>query len=141
LSNLYVPKSYRQAQMSKPVVFWFNRKLQFIMCPPSPIAPPPNGYERIECRHAHEVELWSNRLRQQEKRIREMTEAERYAFEEPIRADMLQELRALLAKATDPVNREFLAASIRMIEQKREQRRKEVIETYMSCEAKEGVAP
>jgi hypothetical protein len=140
MSELILPRHICNAQMSKPVVFWFSKKLSHMMCPASPLAPAPAGYERIECRHAHEVDLWSNRLRAQEKRIREMTDEERYNFEEPIRAHMLSELRANLQKATDPVNREFLARSIEMIERKREQRRKEFVETAMHCEREEGVA-
>ncbi len=139
MSKLILPPRF--AQMAKPIVFWYSRKNDFIMLPPSPLPPPPKGYERIECRHAHEVELWSSRLRAQEKRIREMTDLERYSYEEPIRAEMLTELRLLLQKATTPANKEFLAASIRFIEQKREQRRKEVTETFMHAEAHEGVAP
>lgn len=141
MSKLILPRHLRNAQMSKPVVFWFSKKLDHILLPASPVAPAPKGYERIECRHANEVDLWSNRLRAQEKRIREMTDEERYNFEEPIRAHMLRELRANLAKAKDPVNREFLSRSIEMIERKREQRRKEFVETYMHAEGHEGVAP
>lgn len=138
MSKLWLPQRY--VQMAKPVVFWFSKKLDHILLPPSPIAPAPNGYQRIECIHAHEVELWSNRLRAQEKRIREMTDEERYRFEEPIRAHMIQELRSLLQKATDAANRAFLLRSIELIEKKREQRRQEFVETFMHCEAKEGVA-
>jgi hypothetical protein len=140
MGNLLLPR--RNVQMATPIVFWVMRVPHFfIMNPPSHLAPPPQGFEKIECRHAHEVELWSNRLRQQEKRIREMTDEERYNFEEPIRAHGLQVLRELLAKATDSVNREFLAASIATLEKKRELRRKEVVETYMHIEAHEGLAP
>lgn len=139
MSKLILPRQY--VQMAKPVVFWVMRKPRFfIMCPPSPIAPAPQGYERIECIHAHEVDKWSKRLRDQEKSLREMTEEERYNFEEPIRAHGIALLREALTKATDPVNRGFIAASIASLEQKREQRRKEYTDTFMHCEAKEGVA-
>jgi hypothetical protein len=129
-----------QAQMSKPIVFWYSKKLQHIMVPPSHLVPEPVGYERIECRHANEVDLWSERLRQQEKRIHEMTLEERYNFEEPIRAHMMAELRKNLANAKDPVNRQFLQRAIEKISEKREKMRKDVIESKMACESSEGVA-
>jgi len=138
VTKLWLPQKY--VQMSKPVVFWFSKKLDHIILPASPVAPAPNGYERIECRHAHEVDNWSGRLRAQEKRYREMTDEERYKFEEPIRVHMIAELRQLLRKATDPANRVFLERSIQVIEKKRELRRKEYVETCMHAEKKEGVA-
>lgn len=110
------------------------------MNPPHHSCHAPEGYERIECRHAHEVDKWSARLRAQEKRIREMNDEERYNYEEPIRAHGIAVLREALSKATDPVNRVFLSSSIQALERKREQRRKEHVETMMHCEAKEGVA-
>jgi hypothetical protein len=139
MSRLILPRQH-QAQMSKPVVFWWSKKLQFIMVPPSHVVPAPEGFEKIECRHAHEVDTWSERLRQQEKRIHEMTLEERYNFEEPIRAHMMAELRKNLAEAKDPTNRAFLARAIEKISEKRENMRKDVIESKMACESKEGVA-
>ena len=142
MSNLILPSHLRRhhVQMTTPIVFWFSKRLDHIMNPPHWSVPAPEGYERIECKHAHEVDKWSARLRAQEKRIREMTEEERYNFEEPIRAHGLRILREQLQKATDPVNRVFLSSSIQALERKREQRRKEYVETFMHAEAKEGVA-
>lgn len=138
MSNLILPRQY--VQMAKPVVFWHSKKLDFIMLPASPIAPPPTGYERIECRHAHEVDTWSERLRRQEKRIREMTDEDRYSFEEPIRAHGIAELRKALSNCTDENNRLFILRSIQNIERKRAQAKIEHVETYMACEAKDNVA-
>ena len=133
MSRLILPR--QNVQMSQPVVFWFSKKLDHIMLPPSPLAPAPTGYQRIECRHAHEVDKWSARLRAQEKRLREMNDEERYNFEEPIRAHGIAELRKLLANSTDQANREFLAQGISNLERKREARRKEHVETFMHIEA------
>jgi hypothetical protein len=141
-TNLILPSRYvrRNAQMTKAVVFWFNRSADFIMCPPSPIAPPPAGFERIECRHAHEVDSWSARLRLQEKRVREMTEFERFEYEGKIQYAIIEEMKKCLANSTDTVNREFMAHFIKVAEEKRAKRQVEVMETYMHCEAQEGVA-
>lgn len=139
-SKLYLPRGVRQAQMSKAVVFWWNKSADFIMCPPSPIAPPPAGFERIECRHAHEVDSWSARLRLQDKRVREMSEFERFEYEGKIQSGIIDEMKACLARSNDPLNRQFMAHFIAQAEKKREQRKMEVIESYMHCEAEEGVA-
>jgi hypothetical protein len=139
--HLYLPRRLARPAYKPKIVFWYSAKLSHIMCPPSPIAPAPNGYQRIECQNAHEVDLWSSRLRAQEKRLDEMTDEERYNFEEPIRAHMIAELEAEYRKAKDPANREFLAVSIRSIKARREKARVDRIERWMACEAKEGVAP
>lgn len=110
------------------------------MVPPHWSVPEPAGYERIECRHAHEVDRCSEAMRKQEQRIHEMTVEQRFYFEEPIRIHMMNELKANLRNAKDPINRAFLARAIEKISEKREQMRKDVIESRMACEAKEGVA-
>ena len=142
MSELILPDYLRKrnAQMTTPICFWYSKKLQHIMNPPHHSIPAPAGYERIECRHAAEVDLWSARLRAQDKRIAEMTLEERYNYEEPIRAHMMQELRENLQKATTPVNKAFLARAIESLQKKREHIYKEVVESRMACEAKEGVA-
>jgi hypothetical protein len=143
MSDLILPPNFRkhQAQMSKPVVFWFNRKENLIWNPPSwMIDRPWPGFEKIECRHAAEVEMWSRRLAEQEKRLLEMELEQRYNIEEPMRQRMMRDLEDKLHSATDPVNREFLARAIERIKAKRENIYKQVIESRMACEAKDGVA-
>lgn len=130
-----------QAQMSKPVVFWFNEKEDLIWNPPSwMIDSPWPGFRKIECRHAHEVDAWSKRLAAQEKRLLEMELEQRYQIEEPMRQRMMRDLEDRFKKATDPVNRVFLARAIEKIKAKRENIYKHVIEARMACESKEGVA-
>jgi hypothetical protein len=142
-SGLLVPSSLRHnVQMAKPVVFWINRKRDFIMNPPGPDCIPPTGYERIECRHAHEADAWSARLRAQEKRIHEMTVEERYVFEDAIRFDMLEELKKQLAESQTPQQKMFLTAAIEHFTQRRDAARPthQSIESHMGFEAEEGVA-
>jgi hypothetical protein len=131
----------RFRQLGTPIVFWYSKKLDYLMNPPSPLVPAPEGYEKIECRHAHEVDKWSARLRAQEKRISEMTDEERYIFEDRIRADALVQARKNLATMTDPFNREMAAEIIRRMETSRDKAaRPTEIESFQACEAKEGVA-
>ena len=126
--------------MSTPVVFWFSKKLGHIMVPPHWSVPAPAGYESIECRHAHEVDLWSNRLRQQEERILEMDMEQRYYFEEPIRVHMMEELKKNYREAIDPINRAFLARAIEKIQEKRKHAYEATVVGRMACESEEGVA-
>ena len=137
MTRLFIP---RQVQMSVPIVFFWSQKLGHIICPPHWSVPAPAGYEKIECRHAREVEIWSERLQRQEVRFHQMNLEQRFYFEEPIRQHMMEELKKNWRDATDPKNRAFLARAIDKISAKREQLRKDVIESWMHCEAKEGVA-
>lgn len=134
MGQILIPQR-RNAQMAKAIVFWFNKEADFIMLPPSPIAPPPKGFDRIECRHANEVEKWSSRLRAQEKRYREMTDGERFEYEGKIQLAIIEEMEACYQRSTDPINRQFMALAISKAKEKRETRRMEVVETYMHVEA------
>jgi hypothetical protein len=139
---LVPPSCVKQAQMSKPVVFWHNKKRDHIMNAPGPDIKPPFGYQKIECVHAHEVDKWSSRLRAQEKRIREMSDEEFYLYEDAIRAEQIAELKKNLENSPDLVNRLFMKAAIEHAEKQREKARPVYIqrETYQACEAEEGVA-
>jgi len=150
MSGLFIPKHLRkervaqqggQRQMSTPIAFWYSKKLDHIMNPPSWIPDPPSGYIKIECRHAHEVELWSGRLRAQEKRIAEMTDEERYLYEDAVRGNAIAEARANVAKMTDPFNKQIAALIVDRMEASREKFAKpSVVEGVMACEKEEGVA-
>lgn len=138
-SGLILPRQY--AQMEKPVVFWFSRKLDHIMLPASIIAPPPSGYERIECRHAHDVKTWSDRLRAQETRFFEMTDLERFEYEGKIQSFIIEEMEACLAASNDSKNKQFMQWFIQKAKEKRASRRPPAApETHMACEAEDGVA-
>lgn len=139
MSDLYIPKHL--ARKTLRIVFWYCRQADFIMLPPSPLAPAPKGFEKIECRYAADVDMWSRRLRRQEKRMREMTDIERFEYEGKVQSSIIEEMKACLAKSTDETNRRFMEFFIKQAEAKRASRRMEVVETFMHCEAKENVAP
>lgn len=141
MSDLIVPRHLARPAHKPKVVFWYQPKTQFIMCPPSPLAPPPKGFQKIECQHAAEVDMWSRRLRRQEKRIREMTEVERFEYEGKVQSEIIAEMEACLAGSDDSLNKQFMAFFIQKAKEKREKRRLEIAETFMHCEAREGVAP
>ena len=138
-SGLILPRQY--AQMAEPVVFWWSSKLDHIMLPASPVAPPPVGYERIECRHANEVDIWSNRLRAQEKRFFEMTDLERFEYEGKIQSHMIDEMEKCLAASNDSKNKQFMEWFITNAKAKRAARRPPAApDNHMACEAEDGVA-
>ncbi len=138
-SGLLLPRKY--AQMEKPIVFWFSSKLDHIMLPASPVAPPPSGYQRIECRHAHEVSMWSRRLHRQEVRIYEMSDLERYEYEGKIQSHIIEEMELCLARSNDSVNKQFMEWFILKAKEKRASRRPPAPpENHMACEAEDGVA-
>jgi hypothetical protein len=139
MSNLILPRQY--AQMAEPVIFWFCPKLDYIMLPASTIAPPPSGYQRIECRHAYEVDIWSGRLRAQEKRIFEMTDLERFEFEGRIEAHIIEEMELCLKNSVDSNNKQFMQWFIQKAKERRAARRPPAQpENYMACEGSDGVA-
>lgn len=139
MSNLILPRKY--AQMAEPVVFWFAKDLDHIMVPASTVAPAPSGYQRIECRHAHEVDFWSNRLRAQEKRIFEMTDLERYGYEGKIETHIIEEMEKSLANSSDSLNKQFMKWFIDRAKAKRAARRPPAApQAHMECESTDGVA-
>ncbi len=79
-------------------------------------------------------------MRLQEKRMREMTVLERFEYEGKIQDGIIEEMKACYRRSTDPVNKEFMAWFIQKAINVRETRKAEVIETFMHCEASEGVA-
>ncbi|SRR6266481_2200966 len=138
-SGLLLPRQY--AQMEKPVVFWFCPKLDHIMLPASTVAPPPSGYQKIECRHAYEVEIWSRRLRSQEQRFFEMTDLERFEYEGKIQSHIIEEMEVCLHAATDSRNKQFMQWFIDRAKAQRASRRPpKAPENHMACESSEGVA-
>jgi hypothetical protein len=138
-SGLILPRQY--AQMAEPVVFWHCPKLDHIILPASPIAPPPSGYQRIECRHAYEVDLWSGRLRAQEKRFFEMTDLERFEYEGKIQSHIIEEMELCLKTSVDSKNKQFMQWFIQRAKEQRASRRPpKPPEQHMACEAEDGVA-
>jgi hypothetical protein len=89
--TLIVPKHLAKKAYKHKVVFWYQPKTQFLMCPPSPVAPPPTGFQRIECDNAAEVDMWSRRLRRQEQRLREMSDVERFEYESRVESDIIED--------------------------------------------------
>ena len=76
------------------------------------------GYNKVVCRSAHEVEIWSQKLRDQERRDREIGDMKREAIEGPMRQKARAELVRLASNARNQLNRDFCLFAIGLIDQK-----------------------
>ncbi len=150
MSGLYLPKHLRKErvaqqgnmrQMAKPIIYWFNRKRDYIVVgAPDPI-PAPSGYETIKCIHAHEADKWSQRLRDQEHRLAQMSDEERFLFEDAVAAENIAEAKKNYQRMPDSFNKEIAAMIIQRMEASRAKHTKPtVVEGVMAFEKEEGVA-
>jgi hypothetical protein len=138
-SNLWVPKHLRPAVKRIAVVFYFNpTDKRIIVGFPDNFPVPPSfakaGYQKIVCTSAHELEIWSQKLRDQERRDEEMTDEQREAFEGPIRAWARQELVTAFMNARNAINKDFCRHALEKMDED-ERRRKMKKISYMHQEA------
>jgi hypothetical protein len=151
MSELWLPKHLRKErvaqqgnlrQLSKAIIYWYNRKRDYIVVgAPEPIKAP-SGYETIRCIHAHEADKWSERLRAQERRLAQMTDEERLAFEDAVAAENIAEARKNLARMPDSFNKQIAALIVERMEASRAKHAKpSVVEGVMAFEKEECVAP
>lgn len=137
--SLILPPSCRprSAQLGTKVVFWFNRKLNRIVMGAPENFPAPRGFEKIVCTSAHEAEIWSQRMRDQDKADQEQSDYERELIEGPMREYARAELRHLMANARNNLNRDFCKFALAKLEEA-EQRGKTIRESYLHAEAYEA---
>jgi hypothetical protein len=134
------PQRSYNAQLGTKIYFWHNRVTDHIMqgAPPQYDALRPLGYQTIECNHAHEAEMWSKRLNDQDKRIAEMTDYEREMIEGPMRDNLRREIRAKLASLEGSRNKSLnayaLTHALKMLDEQ-EEKAKTVRESYLHLEA------
>ncbi|PWT73822.1 MAG: hypothetical protein C5B60_07675 [Chloroflexi bacterium] len=116
-SDVWVPKHLKPANKTVNMVFYYSQKLDRILVGFPENYPAPFGFQKIVCRSAHEVEKWSERLRQQERRDDEMKDEEREAIEAPLREYARKELQHLMANARNNVNRDFCRQALQRIDE------------------------
>ena len=134
MPGTFKPASQPNAQLSTKIVFYRSAKLGRIMMGAPEQYPAPPGWEKIVCNAAHEAEMWSERLRQQDKREQEMTDYERELVEGPIRDYARKELQHKMANARNAVNRDFCRYALERLED-REAKGKVIRESYLHAEA------
>lgn len=105
----------QQAQLEKKIYFWHNARTDHIYqgAPPQYDKLRPPGYETIECKTAHEAELWSERLRQQDERWKQANDYERELIEGKMRQDLRTWIQRRLRNMSDSRNQSLNAAMLR----------------------------
>jgi len=140
-TGLWIPDHLKPAHKPVNIVFWFSRKLNRINVGLPEQYPIPRvlvnlGFEKIVCRNAHDVDLWSQKLRDQERRDEEMTDEQREMFEGPLRAELRKELVSKMMNSRNAINRDFCRAALQKMDED-EARRKVKRESFMHVEAAE----
>lgn len=140
-AGIWVPDHMKPAHKPISIVFWHSRRLNRIQVGlpeqyPIPAILVRLGFDKIVCRTAHQVEIWSQKMRDQERRDEEMTDEQREAFEGPLRAELRKDLQYKMANSRNPVNREFCRAALQRMDED-EARRKVRRESFMHVEAAE----
>lgn len=141
-TGLLIPEHLKGGQKRVAVVFYHSKKLNHITIGAPENYPVPQimvnlGYDKVVCRNAHDVELWSAKMRDQERREAEKTDEEREAFEGPLRDMLRKDLVSRMMNAKDAVNREFCRQSIAQIDAKAEEAKKMKRVSFMHAEAAE----
>jgi hypothetical protein len=135
-SNLWIPKHLKKGRKFVSVCFYRHLKSGRLLVGFPENFPAPNGFEKIVCRSAAEVDAMSARLRDQERRDEQMSEEQREVFEGPLREMIRKELVTRMMNARNDINREFCRFAIQKIDEET-RRRKMKTETFMHCEAAE----
>lgn len=121
-------------QLSHKPVFFYNPTTGAIWQGFGEWHNPPYGWSKIVCNTAHEAELWSARMREWDRSIHEMQQADREMIEGPMRDEFRSDLRHRIANARNNVNRDFLIKALENLDAQgnRTSYRRE---SYMHCEA------
>lgn len=96
------------AQLSTKIVYWLDTTNGQIKMGLPENYPAPDFHEKIICNSAHEAEIWSERMRQQETMRDAIKDAEREEIEGRMRGQYRSHILRLMNQANDNANREFL---------------------------------
>ncbi len=134
----------QNAQMRTKIVFWHDPIRDHILQGAPEMFDPPRGYSKIVCNHAMEAEVWSARLRAQDKREAQMTDYEREQIEGPMRQRLREEV---LEKLRNPspggdarrkrLQVALLNQALKMLDEQ-EKHAKTIRESYLHLEAFEA---
>jgi hypothetical protein len=136
MTELWLPKKYAVGRKPVCVVFYRHVKTgRLVMGFPAQY-PAPKGFDKVICTTAHDVDVMSAKLHDQERRDDAMTDEQREAVEGPVREYARKELVTSMMTARNNVNREFCRWALKQMDDQ-EARRKVIRESYMHCEAAE----
>lgn len=122
-AGLWLPKHLRPANKPVKTVFYWNRTIDRIMVGFPEEFTAPKGFQKIVCQSAAEVDKWSQKMREQDRRDQEMTDEQREDVEGPMRAYARQELHRLMANAKNNLNREFCRQALQNMDDDAERKR------------------
>ena len=137
--DIWVPRTLKPSRKVVNICFWYSKKLDHIRVGAPEWFPIPRnlvmlGYHQIVCRTAREVEKWSQKMRDQERRERERSDEQRDAFEGPILSKMRSDLQHQMANARNQINRDFCRQALAKLDEYQDRRLKEKIESMMHVE-------
>ncbi len=136
--ELWLPQHLRPAVKRTRVVFYFNPTTNHILVGfPEQFPCPHVGYQKIVCQNAADVDRWDKKLREQERRIEEMTDEQREAVEGPMRRAARAELYQKMVNSRNAVNREFCRQAIAKIDEYEDELKKKKVESVMHIVAHE----
>lgn len=124
------------AQLSKKIVYWLDTTNGQIKMGLPEDYPAPDFHEKIVCNSAHEAEMWSERMRQQEAMREAIKDAQREEIEGKMRYQYRSHILHLMANAQDYANREFLRRHLELYDQ-RPDRMQMKQESYLHSEGYE----
>lgn len=131
MADLWLPQHLRPAVKRTRVVFYHNPTTDHVLVGfPEQFPCPHKGYVKIVCQNAAEVDRWDKKLRDQERRIEEMSDEQREAIEAPVRRAARADLYAKMINARNAMNREFCRQAIAKIDEYEEQLKKKKIESF-----------
>ena len=142
-AGIWVPGNPKPAVKRVAVVFYWSQKHNRIAVGAPEEFPLPKilaeqGFQKIVCRSASEVDRWSQRMRDQEKRDAEMTDEQRYAFEGPLREALRKELVTKMMNSKNALNRDFCRAALQQMDAADEEQKRAKTESMMHAEAYES---
>lgn len=123
-TELWIPEHLRGGQKTIAIVFYVNPTTGWITVGFPDQFPAPKGLKKVVCRTAAEVDLWDQKMRDQDRFHEEKTEEERELVEGPMRDAARKELQHLMANARNTFNREFCRFAIERLDAEIAKRKK-----------------
>lgn len=135
--HIWIPAHMKRAREFTKTRFWIDRWDKIRVAAPLPFPMPPGFKRDIVCENAADADMWSARMRQQEKDDLEKTDEQRELEEGPIRDALRKELLTCLMNSTNAVSRAFASRALDKLDDHEAQLKKRTFETYMHQEAAE----
>lgn len=120
--------------LSTKIVYWLDTLTGQIKMGLPEQFPAPPFHDKIVCGTAHEAELWSNRMRQQEAIRYQLEDEQREEIEGRLKEGLRSHIRHLMANARNNMNREFLRRHLELYD-KRDAGWQTTHESYLHAEA------